>query len=392
MSLTARTTTAVNLRATPGGTLLTTVPKATSVEVTGVDGTWLAVRYADKSGFMSKDYLTPQGGSFRVVVTAQLLNLRAAPSGSAAILAQLPRGAVGDATAWQGDRLAVSVAGTSGWVAFGHVATAPADAPPSTSPPSATSPPASGRYADATYVRARRKVIAQIADATARGDAYEALQLQSPYASQRDNQATENGQRIETTGGRMCNLTSLAMVLSYLGIDPPQEGAQYSQYEDRLEFLRQARGLPPRTSSEGWGGVAEECGASYTIVKGSGTTDQLWWETKVRPRMRDGAGVMMSIWDHIVRVAAVRDDGLVVDDPYGRSKLGAGEKRTFTASNGWDDPAATTGREVVYPWSDVAAHTMKWIAVFEVGSLGAGGVRAAPARFVDDGPSDPDAE
>lgn len=387
MSLLARTTATLNLRATPGGTILTAVPKGTTVEVVGVDGTWLAVRHAGTSGFMSKDYLTPQNGSFSVVVTAQLLNLRAAPSGSAAVVAQLPKGTVGEATSWQGDRLALTTGGHAGWVAFGYVATAPA-APA----PSAPTLPASGRYPDAASVRARRHAIALLPDVNARGDAYEALQLQSPYATQRDNQATENGVRIETKTGRMCNLTSLAMVLSYLGIDPPPDGAPLTQYEDRLEILRQVRGLDARTSSAGWGGVAEACGASYTIVRGSGTTNQLWWETTVRPRMRSGAGVMMSIWDHIVRVAAVRADGLVVDDPYGRSTLGAGEARSFVATNGWDDPAATTGREVVYPWADVAVHKMKWIAVFDVGGAEGVEVRALMQTFHDDGPSDPSAE
>lgn len=54
------------------------------------------------------------------------------------------------------------------------------------------------------------------------------------------------------------------------------------------------------------------------------------WDTNVRePHLRRGDGVIMSIGGHIVRVQAVTDQGLVVDDSYGRCSLLPGEANAW---------------------------------------------------------------
>ncbi|HNC98127.1 MAG TPA: hypothetical protein PKW90_18490, partial [Myxococcota bacterium] len=175
--------------------------------------------------------------------------------------------------------------------------------------------------------------------------------------------ATEGGKLIETSTGNMCNLTSLAMVLSFLGVENPGPAAQF---EDSLEALRQAKKLPERTTSSGWGGVAKALGVGWNFISSSPVVQgQSWWEQKVRPSLRQGNGVMMSITGHIVRVQAVTAQGVVVDDPFGYSLLGSGTARSFKSRN--PDRGVTgvmSGKDVVYPWADVAKHQMLWIAEF----------------------------
>jgi hypothetical protein len=184
------------------------------------------------------------------------------------------------------------------------------------------------------------------------------------YASQRDNQARDpSGGKVETKGGNMCNLTSLSMALSYLGIANPKPNMQY---EDALEVLRQERQLPDRTTAKGWGGVAQALGARVTFIgDGSVTQGRDWWEANVRqPHLRKGAGAIMSIGGHIVRVQAVTEQGLIVDDPYGRCRLLPGEAGAwkYALYNEYDTSGQTAGEDTLWPWADVAQHTMRWVA------------------------------
>ena len=194
-----------------------------------------------------------------------------------------------------------------------------------------------------------------------RGDRYEALQTRMMYLSERDCTVKENGELVESAGGRTSSMSSLAMALSILGIENPDPS---NQFDDSLELLRQRKGFAPRTTSAGWGAVARELGADVEFIS---TTDfqeeRDWWETHVRPALRAGNGVMLGITGHIVRVEALSEQGLVVDDPYGRSVLGRGTERSFSARNPYqsaDGPAV--GDSIVWPWSDVGAHTMHWVA------------------------------
>lgn len=389
MPLTAQTTANLNLRRAPSGEILVTLPKGTQLQVLGLEGDWAKVSAGARDGFAHRGYLRPQSGSYPVSVSAKGLNLRAGPSATAKVLAVLSRGAALEVTGWKDEWLAVSSASGSGWVSAAYVRAVEATVQLAEAQPTTAAAGAAGdRLPDAAAVRARRAQIAASQDADERAEAYEALQLLGPYYTQRDNQATEGGQRIETETGRMCNLTTLAMVLASLGVDNPRSG---QQYEDALEALRQERDLPPRTEMRGWAGVAALFQVETRLLLGGpGIQARAWWESTVRPRLREGQGVMMSISDHIVRLLAVRPDGLVVDDPYGRSRLQAGEARTFTARNAWNAAAPTVGQATLYPWADVEIHTMRWVAALSAarGPISFGVEDLPDLR--DDGPSDPE--
>ena len=384
MPLTTTTTTDLRLRRKPDGDILMTVPKGQQVLVVGIEGDWAKVLSGTVSGVMHRDYLRPVSGSFAVQVNARGLNLRAAASGAAKVVTVLTQGEALEVTGWQGDWLAVSTPRGSGHVSAAYVRPVETTGAGTTS---LTADPS--RLPDPAAVRARLTQIESTLAGEARAAAYEALQLLAPYYSQRDNQALENGARIETEGGRMCNLTSLAMVLAVLGIDNPQPN---QQFEDVLEALRQENRLAARTTLGGWAGVAQLFEVGTELLASEGIYKRSWWESTVRPHLRDGRGVMMSISNHIVRLLAVRPDGLIVDDPYGKSKLQAGEARSFEAKNAWMAAAPTVGQATHYPWSDVEIHTMRWVASL---APARGPISFSPDSLPDlrdDGPSDPDAE
>lgn len=212
-----------------------------------------------------------------------------------------------------------------------------------------------------------RRLIAQVSNASQRGDLYEALQEKVRYHSQRDNTSTANGRNI---GDVMCNLTSLAMCLSYLGIPNPNPQLQY---EDALEEIRRRERLPARTTRAGWGGVARHMGVNFGIIGEQVTQGESWYRRHVLTQLRAGKAVMMSITGHIVRLQAVTESGLVVDDPYGRSRLLAGASRGWERGGNNARGVATTvgqrgagnrGEDHAWSWDAVASHSMLWIAWF----------------------------
>jgi hypothetical protein len=210
-----------------------------------------------------------------------------------------------------------------------------------------------------------RELIAQVTDEKARGDLYAALQAKVEYANQRDNASVEDIARSGRQAGDsaadvMCNLTSLAMALSYLGVPNPDPT---KQYEDALEDIRVKEGFAERTNNmEGWGAVAKHVGVTVSFDFGNVKEGKEWYQENVDPKMREGNAVMMSITGHIVRAQAVTDAGLVVDDPYGRVILKAGSGRGWEDSNDKEGEGANAGEDNVWDWEAVKAHNMQWIA------------------------------
>jgi hypothetical protein len=192
-------------------------------------------------------------------------------------------------------------------------------------------------------------------------DLFERLQEKVEYLNERDNL-----QAGETVIGGTCNLTSLAMCLSYLGVPNPHPELQY---EDALEKVRVDSNFGPRWDRSGWGAVAEKLGVQHEVFARGVSEDKAWYEEHVRDaHLRQGHAVMMSISGHIVRVQAVTEAGLVVDDPYGKAKLLPGTARSWEKFNpskfSPGAGSARAGEDVVWPWSQVKQHTMKWIAYF----------------------------
>lgn len=214
---------------------------------------------------------------------------------------------------------------------------------------------------DNDQIRRARELIDQVTDEQARGDLYKALQAKVEYHSQRDNTSTSGGKNI---GDVMCNLTSLAMALSYLGIANPDPS---KQFEDALEDIRVDKQLPARTTAEGWGGVAKELGVSAEFLGYDLKKDKDWYMATVNPKLREGYAVMMSISGHIVRMQDVTENGLIIDDPYGVVNLRAGEGWDYDKDkkNAREGEDANRGEDSVWAWDAVKVHNMRWIAALK---------------------------
>jgi SH3-like domain-containing protein len=370
--------------------IVAVLDKAAQVDILGNAGNWLRVQQGDHTGYIYIELTQPQPASspdagWATTVIAPQLNLRASPSRDANILSTLAQNqqvsVIGYAGTWlqarAGDQTGFvsadcTTSGDSSGEAAGQVqAFAQAIAPVGIAAPDASTVaiPApevqiKARLTPEEIRAVRSSIAAQALDESARGDRYEDLQSCVIYASQRDNQARNpDGSKVETRGGNMCNLTSLSMALSYLGIANPKPDMQY---EDALEALRQERHLDDRTTAKGWGGVAQALGARVAFVGGGSVTQgHDWWDTNVRrPYLRKGAGMIMSIGNHIVRVQSVTEQGLVVDDPYGRCRLLPGEANAwkYALYNEYDKMGQTAGEDTLWPWADVSQHTMRWVA------------------------------
>jgi hypothetical protein len=208
-------------------------------------------------------------------------------------------------------------------------------------------------------IKQARDLIAQEPDRKKRGDLYLALQGKVEYHSQRDNASKAGGKNI---GDVMCNLTSLAMCLSYLGVSNPKPEMQF---EDVLEQIRVQKKLPARTTADGWGGVAKQLGVGVKFLGTTVTEGSEWYFKNVLPRLQQGDSVMLSITGHIVRLQSVTEDGLVVDDPFGRSILKKGASRGWAEVNKKGNAGKeNAGEDNVWSWREVAQHQMLWIAAF----------------------------
>ncbi|MEZ4437242.1 MAG: SH3 domain-containing protein, partial [bacterium] len=312
-------------------------------------------------------------------VTASSLNVRRSPSSEGnAPIGKLNRGAVVEVVSQQGDWLEIRHGSATAWIHGGYVSLDGRDAPgPEPIPDGGgqtpqPQPPVTGDLA--TLMAKERLTPPEIArareligqePASRQPDLYEQLQAKVPYHSQRDNESRSNG----ATQNNMCNLTTLAMCLEYLGISNPVtlDGRTYNQFEDYLEALRVKEGLPHRTTGAAMEGLAKKMGAAgfQWLLGSSRNTSRADWERWRDNVLRQGSSILLSIGGHIVRVQGVTAEGLVVDDPYGTITLQA---TTRTDRNYWSygdnrnaaGVADNKGEDNVWAWDDVEGHAMKW--------------------------------
>jgi len=147
-----------------------------------------------------------------------------------------------------------------------------------------------------------------------------------------------------TVGDVMCNLTSLAMGMEYLGVENKCADKQYADcinqtaydngiFKSNTDFDDQQ---PKRKSVEYRKQMAEHWGVEQTSINKPKETTESYESFKARilPYLKEGDAIYFSMGQHVVRLVALYDDYMVVDDPYGclcsdeslqkRSKNGTG--------------------------------------------------------------------
>lgn len=116
------TASALNMRSEPStsSSIITCLPRGTTVIVTGRSGNWVQVTYRDSTGYMSAEYLSVSDSadeSFGVgVVTGNDVRVRSGPGTSYSVLTTRDKGARLDVTGVSGGWYKVDVGGSVGYI------------------------------------------------------------------------------------------------------------------------------------------------------------------------------------------------------------------------------------------------------------------------------------
>lgn len=218
-------------------------------------------------------------------------------------------------------------------------------------------------------IRRYRQLVAQLPQSQ-RPSWYRKLQYKVPYFSQRDNGYT-------SIADVMCNVTSLASCLTYLGVKNPNPS---KQFEDALEtILRNNPTKYPSTNginARYWWSNLSKLATSEFGVKSSGTksfpgfpsTDTNFFKNFVKnnwqPALDQGKAIMAGVSNtsagHIVKILDIdwSRGGIVVDDPYGKantssskgySQLNTKNRGSVSTQNGQDEGGV--GNDDFWSWS-----------------------------------------
>lgn len=225
------------------------------------------------------------------------------------------------------------------------------------------------------------------------------LQTKVFYINQRDAQVRDGKVKVEhPIDGGTCNVASLAMVTKYMGIKSSTLDEMLTkygfpwddfdkdnmQYEDKLDYLGQyALKKWNRYSNDSHAVLAGLLGLKSEKFAG-GSYDYQWYKENILPKLEAGKGAMMSINGHIVRIQAVTENGLIVDDPYGNTKLMDEWKYKFSKMNDNFDSKNDSyndnrhkdkqyvkesdvwnvGEDNIWAWDDLEGHGTYWIRVY----------------------------
>ena len=197
-----------------------------------------------------------------------------------------------------------------------------------------------------------RELIKLVEDEEKRKELYRELQKKVPYHNQRDN--------INDDADYMCNLTSQAMCFEYLGITNPDPSMQF---EDYLEKIRTEGKFGDRTISEVRDSIASHLGIRQGL-KWDPTMTKVYLQKLFNTLLDKDCSIMISCGGHLVRLQGLSDNGLIVDDPYGKVDL---INRYKTNKNSYGDNANTKsgstikGEDNIWKWSDVIKVEFKYV-------------------------------
>lgn len=207
----------------------------------------------------------------------------------------------------------------------------------------------------AAQIAIARDGISTVVDKDEQGRLFQSLQEKVTYHSQRDNkpeddlkELSENQKksyknktdeekkqkRIEITADAMCNVTSLAMAFEMLGVSKEDlinkaenEGIAIpqtlkdGQFEDVIDFVRYKKGFDNRTKYKTWGQLADFLSIKHQQIDINSSKKANAKISLIHKNLSNGNGVVMSLFNwkgHIVRVQAINDTEITIDDPFGK--------------------------------------------------------------------------
>jgi hypothetical protein len=226
-----------------------------------------------------------------------------------------------------------------------------------------------------------RELIATIQDEEERKQMYRELQTKVEYHDQRNNEHSD-------IADKMCNLTSEAMCLEYLGVSCPDPD---KQFEDYLEDLRIENGYGSRTSHNGRAQLANHLGVEVKYLELGKQLSEEKWKEKLLPSLEDGKSILLSVfkanYGHIVRLQDITDDGFLIDDPYGKLKdfqkrnssfVGYREEDSYDCRNGCEDTdtvdcpvldentCPNLGENNLWKWGDLNKIKIKYAEIYSI--------------------------
>jgi hypothetical protein len=161
------------------------------------------------------------------------------------------------------------------------------------------------------------------------------------------------------------------MALEYLGIECPNSNMQF---EDYLESKRvDDYSSYSRTSSTSWKKLASDFNLDMKTID-LYTSDKDKLKNSLKPELEAGYGVLVSAFSidsekgHIVRLQEVTDEGIIVDDPFGRvnnfaQREAGGSGYTGTANT--RDSESGLGEDNLWTWDNISETEIKYICSFK---------------------------
>ena len=144
------------------------------------------------------------------------------------------------------------------------------------------------------------------------------------------------------------------------------------QFEDYLEQVRIENNYGDRTTQGARKKLAVHLGVCYDKKDYGNTfsTDKEKLKDFVLSKLESGCSIMLSVWPackgHLVRVQNITDEGVMVDDPYG--KVTDFVTRENCNSGGYDSNSNTTenskGSNNLWKWDDIKDITVKYVEVY----------------------------
>jgi len=144
------------------------------------------------------------------------------------------------------------------------------------------------------------------------------------------------------------------------------------QFEDYLEQIRENNNYGDRTTQGARQKVAEFLGVCFDKKDYGNTFSDEKERIKefILSKLQSGCAVMISVWPvcmgHLVRVQNITNEGIIVDDPYGKVK--DFKIRQDCKSGGYDLNSKidenSKGNNNLWKWEDIEDITVKYVEVY----------------------------
>ncbi len=175
-----------------------------------------------------------------------------------------------------------------------------------------------GYYFNVEQIAEIRKRITKLTDDKSKIKAYRILSYFIKYNSQRD--AKSKGADNKKLADSMCNVVSESMAFDFLGKMIPVPDPEMKIEDFLMRVITDS--LKQNKSNRVYVGtrisIAKELGVKGEYKMVDVVFDKDKHKSMLKEKLNKGYAVSLSTLSHIVRLVDVNDEGLIIDDPYGK--------------------------------------------------------------------------